>query len=75
MEKLLERRRQMSCCGVEKFLNGCLKDQNVEIYCGSKDDVYYGKVLSAADNVLSLEKDGIPIYIIIDKIQSICIAK
>lgn len=65
----------MSCSNVEKFLKGCLIGKNIEVYCGGGNDVYYGTVVDAQDSILSLEKDGTPIYVVIEKIQSICMAK
>ncbi|MGD9580883.1 MAG: MM0924 family protein [Vampirovibrionia bacterium] len=62
-------------CNVEKFLNGCLIGKNIEVYCGGGQDVYYGVAKEATDSILTLEKDNTPIYVVIDKIQSICLAK
>ena len=49
--------------------------KNIEIYCGHVGDVYYGVVKDVSGSFIKLEKDDKPIFVVMDKIQAICIAE
>jgi hypothetical protein len=56
------------------LLSDELHEKDIEIYCGNGSDVYYGKVKNVTSDLVKLEKDGRPIFVVMDKIQSVCIA-
>ncbi|MEW5819365.1 MAG: MM0924 family protein [Cyanobacteriota bacterium] len=59
------------CC----FILKNLINKDIEVYCGSGSDVYFGLAREVNDGFLTLEKDGRNIFVCVEKIQSICLAE
>lgn len=57
------------------FIKDNFMNKDIEIYCGNVGDVYYGRIKEISESFLTLEKDKRPIFIVISKIQAICIAE
>jgi hypothetical protein len=57
------------------FIKQNFMNKDLEIYCGNIGDVYYGRIKEISGSFLTLEKDNRPIFIVLNKIQAICIAE
>ena len=55
---------------MQPFIVEHLLGENVDVYCGGPD-VFRGKIIACADNVLTLEQDKKHTHLAIDKITAI----
>jgi hypothetical protein len=55
---------------MQPFIVEHLIGENVDVYCGGPD-VFRGKIIACADNVLTLEQDKKYTHVAIDKITAI----
>jgi len=60
--------------GMQSFIVEHLFEKKVDAYCGG-EDTFSGKVKAIADNVLTLENDGVYTFVAVDKIIAIWLKK